>query len=119
MPGNVLKQAERALSDLDADTLVSLYADTFLFEDTSAGLRIQTKQALKEYFDSLFAWPSVKFSAVRFFGMGDRCAGQWTWEGISRQSGATFAIRGASLFRLTGDTIAEEIIFYDPRKAYA
>jgi hypothetical protein len=28
-------------------------------------------------------------------------------------------IRGASLFRLAGNTIAEEIIFYDPRKAYA
>ena len=119
MPGNVLERTEMALHDLDANALVSLYADTFLFEDTSAGLRIETKQALKEYFDSLFAWPNVKFSDVRFFGMGDRGAGQWTWQGTSRQTGAPFLIRGASLFRLTGSTIAEEIIFYDPRKAYA
>ena len=119
MPANVLERAERALSNLDADALVSLYADTFLFEDTPAGLRIETKQALKEYFDSLFAWPNVEFSDVRFFGIADRGAGQWTWRGTSRQTGAPFAIRGASLFRLTRSTIAEEIIFYDPRKAYA
>ena len=51
MPGKVLGRAERALRDLDSDTLVSLYADTFLFEDTSAGLRIETKQGLREYFE--------------------------------------------------------------------
>jgi len=119
MPSTVLERAERALTELDADTLVSLYADTFLFEDTSAGLRIETRQELKEYFDSLFAWPGVSFSDVRFFDMGERGAGQWTWRGTSRKSGALFATRGASLFRITGATIAEEIIFYDPRKAYA
>ncbi|MBM3471113.1 MAG: nuclear transport factor 2 family protein [Armatimonadetes bacterium] len=119
MPVNVLERAKRALIDLDARALVSLYADTFLFEDISAGLRIETKQALKEYFDSLFAWPNVEFSDVHFFGIADRGAGQWTWQGTSRQTGTPFAIRGASLFRLTGSTIAEEIIFYDPRKAYA
>lgn len=119
MPSTVLERAERALCELNADTLVSLYADTFQFEDTSAGLRIETKQELKEYFDSLFAWPNVRFTDVRFFDMGEKGAGQWTWQGTSRKSGAPFAIRGASLFQITGSTIAEEIIFYDPRKALA
>ncbi|MDR7492537.1 MAG: nuclear transport factor 2 family protein [Armatimonadota bacterium] len=118
MSGTVLELAEKALVALDSIGLASLYADDFAFEDTSAGIRITTKDALIAYFDRLFAWPDVRFSNVSFFTAGDRGAGQWTWEGKS-QSGARFTIRGASLFRLKGATIAEEIVFYDPRPAYA
>lgn len=119
MPTSVLDLAEDALVALDSQGLVSLYASEFTFEDTSAGLRIDTKEALIDYFDQLFALPNVKFSNVSFFAAGDRGAGQWTWEGKSGQSGTPFAIRGASLFRLKGATIAEEILFYDPRPADA
>ncbi|MDQ7850127.1 MAG: nuclear transport factor 2 family protein [Armatimonadota bacterium] len=119
MSTTVLELAEQALVALDSIGLASLYADDFAFEDTSAGVRITTKDALIDYFDQLFAWPDVKFSNVSFFTAGDRGAGQWTWEGKSTQSGTPFTIRGASLFKLKGSTIAEEIIFYDPRPAYA
>ena len=119
MSTSVLESAEKALVALDTKGLTSLYADDFAFEDTSSALRIDTKDALIDYFDQLFALPGVKFSNVSFFTAGDRGAGQWTWEGKSRRSGTPFAIRGASLFRLKGTTIVEEIIFYDPRPAYA
>ncbi len=118
MPRHVLKLAERALIGLSSRELASLYATDFAFEDTSVGLRIDTRAALIDYFDQLFAWPEVSFSNVSFFAAGDRGAGRWTWEGKSRLSGAHFAIRGASLFRLKGNTITEEIIFYDPRPAH-
>ncbi len=119
MSTSVLELAEKALVALDAKSLTSLYGEDFAFEDIPAGLRISTKEALADYFDQLFAWPDVKFSNVSFFTSGDRGAGQWTWEGRSRQSGTPFAIRGASIFRLKGGSIAEEIIFYDPRPAYS
>jgi hypothetical protein len=119
MPTHVLELAEKALVALNSKQLASLYAADFVFEDTSAGLRIDTKPALIHYFDQLFALPEVKFSNVSFFSAGDRGAGQWTWEGRSRQSAARFAVRGASLFKLKGDTIVEEVIFYDPRPAQA
>ncbi len=119
MPTHVLELAEKGLVGLNSRTLASLYGDEFTFEDTSAGLRIQTKEALIDYFDRLFAMPEVKFSNVSFFNAGNRGAGQWTWEGRSSQSGTPFAVRGASLFTLTEDAITEEIIFYDPRPAHA
>lgn len=81
MPTHVLELAERALVNLDSKALVSLYADKFVFEDTSEGLRIETKEALSSYFERLFGLPEVKFSGVSFFSAGDRGAGQWTWEG--------------------------------------
>ena len=119
MPTHVLELAEKALASMDSKALTSLYADRFLFEDTSAGIRIETKEALKGYFDRLFGLPEVKLSNVSFFSSEDRGAGQWTWEGRSSRSGTPFAVRGASLFKLAGDMIEAEVIFYDPRPADA
>jgi ketosteroid isomerase-like protein len=119
MPSGVLQRAEKALVSLDAEALVSLYAGDFLFEDTSTGDRITSRDELKVYFERLFATPDVSFSEVSFFSVGERGAGQWIWEGSSRQSRHAFAIRGASLFKLGDDRITEEIIFYDPKPAFS
>lgn len=119
MSSDVLSRAEKALASMDTKSLVSLYADDFVFEDTSSGDRITTKEDLRAYFDRLFSMPDVTFSEVSFFNIVDRGAGQWTWRGSSLQSGQAFAVRGASLFKLEGDSIKEEVIFYDPRSAYS
>jgi steroid delta-isomerase-like uncharacterized protein len=116
---DVLRQAEKALVALDTKALVSLYASDFLFEDTSSGDRITDKDELKAYFNRLFSLPDVNFSNVNFFGLGERAAGQWTWGGSSLQSAQRYSIRGASVFKIEGDRIKEEIIFYDPRSAYS
>lgn len=118
MDSDVLQQAERALVALDTEALVSVYAADFIFEDTASGDRITGRDELKAYFDRLFSMPDVNFSDVSFFGLGDRAAGRWTLEGTSLQSGQRYSIRGASLFKLEGNRIKEEIIFYDPRSAY-
>jgi steroid delta-isomerase-like uncharacterized protein len=119
MASDVLRQAESAPEALDSKALVSLYADDFLFEDTASGDRITDKDELESYFDRLFSLPDVSFSSVSFFGLGEGAAGQWTWGGSFLQSGQRYSIRGASLFRIEGDKIKEEIIFYDPRSAFS
>ena len=119
MPSDVLQLAGKALAALDTQSLVSLYADEFLFEDTSSGARLTTKEELRAYFDTLFSLPNVSFSEVSFFRMRNMGAGRWTWGGTSRQSGAEFTVSGASLFKLDEDTIVEEAVFYDPRPAYS
>jgi len=113
----VLRQTEQALVSMDAEALVAMYARDFLFEDTASGDRITDREELKDYFERLFSMPDVNFSEVSFFSLGNRGAGRWTWGGISVQSGESYSVRGASLFKLVGDKIKEEIIFYDPRSA--
>lgn len=115
---SVLQKAEQALLEMDAGTLVSLYAGAFVFEDTVTGERITTKEALEAYFERLFSLPQVSFTQVSFFSMGDRGAGRWTWNGRSLKADQAYSIRGASLFKLQGDRIKEEIIYYDPRPAF-
>ncbi len=114
----ILQQGEKALTGLNAEELVALYAPDFLLEDIASGNRISNKADLREYYDRLFALPDVSFTDVSFFALGEKAAGQWTWCGRS-QSGEKYAIRGASLFKLGEDGIREETLYYDPRPAVA
>jgi steroid delta-isomerase-like uncharacterized protein len=118
MEVEVLKRAEEALVSLDAEELVSLYADDFVLEDTSSGDTITNKKELREYYERLFSLPEVRFINVTFFRCGDCGAGEWTWSGRSLGSGKDYSIKGASIFSLGEDEIKSESIFYDPRKAY-
>ena len=113
---DLLKKAAKALTNLDAEGLVGLYAAEFVLDDASSGKRITDKNELREYYDRLFAMPDVSFTEVDFFSLGESAAGQWTWGGVS-QSGEKYAIRGASIFKLGKDGVREEILFYDPRAA--
>jgi len=118
MGSNVLLMAKEALISLDSESLVSLYSNDFIFEDTSYGEVLTDKEALRVYFDRLFSLPDVGFSDVTFFSCGDRGAGEWIWSGKSLQSGSDFTIRGASIFVLEKNRIKSETLFYDPRPAY-
>lgn len=118
MVTKVLKLAEDALVNLNAEALISLYSETFVFEDTSSGDYITDKEKLREYFDRLFALPEVMFSDVKFFARGDQGWGEWTWSGKSLKSDLDYSVRGASLFVLSEGKIKRETIFYDPRPAY-
>lgn len=111
----LLRQAEQALMELDAESIVALYSPDFIFEDIASGERITNKPVLRAYFDRLFALPDVSFTEVTFFSMGNRAAGRWTWSGSSLQSGDKYAIRGASLFKVGEGGIEEEMVYYDPR----
>jgi len=111
----ILQKAARALADLDAETLVSVYSANFLFEDTTSGDRIEDKAKLHEYFDQLFSLPNVSFTNVDFFAAGKLGAGTWTWSGKSLKTGLSYTIRGASIFKLVDDGIGQETIYYDPR----
>jgi hypothetical protein len=114
---DVLERASKALIDLDAEVLVSLYDDHFVYEDSVTGERITDKKALKEGFQRLFSMPDVKFSEVEIFYTGERGAGKWTWSGKSTKTDQPFSIRGASLFKLHNNRIKEEIVYYDPGPA--
>lgn len=112
-----LQRAVAALQALDAEQLVSLYADSFTFEDPALGEVISGRTRLRAYFESLFALPGVSFSDADVFSSGDRGAARWTWSGTNPRTGRHFAIKGASLFEVGPDGITRETIFYDPSPA--
>ena len=113
----ILTRAATALSELNANGLVDCYASSFKLVDVPSGSVRTEKEQLQNYYEALFSMKDVQFTDVDFFCMGDRAAGEWTWHGRSSVSGDQFAIRGASLFKLSEEGIVEEILFYDPRPA--
>ena len=105
MNGDHLAAAAAALEALDAESLVGLYADGFVFEDIPSGETITTREGLAGYFEGLFSLPDVSFSGVDFFRSGGRGAGTWVWSGTNR-NGESFSVRGASVFDLTAEGAA-------------
>jgi hypothetical protein len=63
----VLRDAKKALEECNTDRIVEIYADSFLFEDTSLKETINDRTLLREYFQQLFSLPEVRFSDIRIF----------------------------------------------------
>lgn len=105
MTTDILHQAEKALADMNTESMINLYSEDFKFEDTTSGVVITNQGELREYFNRLFSLPDVSFTEVNFLGFGDRAAGEWTWSGSSKGSGQEYSIRGASLFKIKNNRI--------------
>lgn len=117
MSAKVLQDAKEALEGLNTDKIIEIYADRFLFEDTSARERITDRKALKEYFQRLFTMPQVSFSEFRIFEAECFAVIEWTWGGVKRTSGEPFRVRGASVVELSQGKVSRESIYYDPTPA--
>lgn len=117
MTSPALLHAKQALEQLDAEKIVSAYADPFVFEDVPSAERITDHAGLREYFERLFRLPGVAFHDIRVLPAETFAALEWTWSGTRRSSAGTYRIRGASVIELRGGKIARETIYYDPREA--
>ena len=117
MSGKALKEAKEALEGLDADRIVNVYANEFLFEDSSSKECITDRKALREYFQQLFALPQVSFSDIRIFEAGSFATIEWIWSGVKRDTGKPYRVKGASVIELREGKISRETIYYDPRPA--
>jgi len=115
MKSPYLERAKHALQDLDADTIVSVYAEPFLFEDIPSDQKIVNIEDLRAYFQALFALPNVAFSDIKAYESEEFAVLEWTWSGTNRSSGEAYKVRGASVIELRNGRLARETIYYDPR----
>jgi steroid delta-isomerase-like uncharacterized protein len=114
---DIFQRVTAALESLDTETLVSCYADEFLFEDIPSNEVITNKEELRAYFQRLFSLPNVRFSNASFFACEDKGAGEWIWSGTKPSSGVEFSVRGASIIELQDGKISRETLYFDPRPA--
>ena len=117
MPANLLRAAKEALEGLDTNKIVEIYAKNFLFEDTSSGEQITDREALRKYFQQLFALPQASFTDIRVYEAECFAVLEWTWGGVSSTSGEPFNVRGASVIELSDGKVIRESIYYDPKPA--
>jgi len=119
MSAKVLQDAKEALEGLNTDKIIEIYADRFLFEDTSSKEQITDRVSMRQYFQQLFSLPQVSFSEIRIFEAERFAVIEWTWGGVKRTSGEPFRVRGASVFELSDGKVSRESIYYDPTPALA
>ena len=117
MTAKILLDAKRALEDRNTEKIMEIYADKFLFEDTSSMQRITTRTSLRSYFDQLFNLPGVCFSDISVFEGNHFAVIEWTWSGLNLMNNTIFHVRGVSIMELSEGKISRESIYYDPRTA--
>jgi hypothetical protein len=117
MSTHTLLDAKDALEGLNTNKILEIYADRFVFEDTTAKLLITDRKRLGEYFQQLFSMPEVSFSDIEIHEAESFAVIEWTWGGVSRTTGAPFRVRGVSVIELEQGKVKRESIYYDPRAA--
>ena len=117
MTAKILLDAKRALEDRNTEKIMEIYADKFLFEDTSSMQRITTRTSLRSYFDQLFNLPGVCFSDIGIFEGNNFAAIEWTWNGLNLMSDNIYHVRGVSIMELSEGKVSRESIYYDPKTA--
>jgi len=115
MLAKVLQDAKEALEGLNPDKIIEIYADEFLFEDTSSKEQIIDRTSLRKYFQQLFALPHVSFSDIRIFEAEYFATIEWTWGGVSPITRELYRVRGASVIELSGGKVIRESLYYDPK----
>jgi hypothetical protein len=119
MSTHTLLDAKKALEGLNTNKILEIYADRFVFEDTTAKLLINDRKRLGEYFQQLFSMPEVSFSDIEIHEAESFAVIEWTWGGVNQATGETFHVRGASILELEDNKVRRESIYYGPRPASA
>jgi ketosteroid isomerase-like protein len=107
-PLEVIENFGAAWAAHDLDAALALVTEDCVFDNTSPppdGARYVGRDALRGAWQPIFDNPNSRFEAEETFAAGDRVVQLWryTWGGGH--------VRGADVFRLRGDKIAEKLSY--------
>ena len=105
----------------DIDALLALFLDDCVYEDVTMGVVNHGKDELRTFAAGLrTASPDFRVEINAMFGEGENAAAAWTMSGTQKgdwpempASGKAFTVRGATLFRVSGDRLAEVHDYWD------
>jgi ketosteroid isomerase-like protein len=93
----------------DVDTLMTLFTDDCIFENTSPfpdGARYEGQAAVRAFWEEFFAGsPNAHFEAEESFASGDRCVVRW------RYTWGDGHIRGVDIFKVRDGKVAEKFAY--------
>ncbi|KPK67102.1 hypothetical protein AMJ87_13920 [candidate division WOR_3 bacterium SM23_60] len=113
MPTDVNRIAQglaAAWSSVDAEKIVSFFADDCVFEDVCVGYVCHGKEELKNRANAIFAKVlDLKLEIKSLFANGEWIGCEWIETGT--QTGKRFSVRGASIVQLRDGKIIRESIY--------
>ena len=105
----------------DLDRVLALYSDDPAYEEVTLGEVHRGRAAVRAFFAGGFAaFPDLRFELLSAFVAGERAAAEWTMSGTHDgdftglpATHKPFAVRGASVFELAGDTLHRQRDYWD------
>ena len=114
-----MTEATRALIDAyneawnrqDLDTVASMHADEIVFENHTAGERVEGAAAVRAHIGGIFErWPSLRFRGRRSYVADDFVVGEWTASAV-RPDGVTIEWDGVDVFPIRGGKILRKDVY--------
>ena len=105
----VIERFNEVFNQHDVDTLMTLFTDDCVFENTSPfpdGARYEGQAAVRAFWQEFFdGSPNAHFEAEELFASQDRCVVRW------RYSWGDGHIRGVDIFKVRDGKVAEKLAY--------
>lgn len=95
----------------DLDALAAFHAPDIVFENHTAGERVEGAEAVRAHIAGIFErWPSLRFSGRRFYAADDFAVSEWT-ASATRPDGTQIEWDGVDVFPLRDGKIARKDVY--------
>jgi ketosteroid isomerase-like protein len=95
----------------DLDALASFHDPDIVFENHTAGERVEGADAVRDHIAGIFErWPSLRFTGRRFYASADFAVSEWTARAM-RPDGTWIEWDGVDVFPLRDGKIARKDVY--------
>jgi steroid delta-isomerase-like uncharacterized protein len=107
----LIDRYNQAWNDQDLDTISSLHAPDVVFENHTAGERVEGAEAVRAHIGGIFErWPDLRFSGRRLYVAEDFAVSEWTAT-ATRGDGARIEWDGIDVFPMRDGLIARKDVY--------
>jgi steroid delta-isomerase-like uncharacterized protein len=101
----------------DVDAIVALHAPGMVFENHSAGERVEA-DAVREHIATIFEnWPDLTFRSRRLYARDGLVVSEWTATATRQETGERLEWDGIDVFPFEGGLIARKDVYSTAHRA--
>jgi uncharacterized protein (TIGR02246 family) len=107
----LIDRYNQAWNEQDLDTIASLHAPDVVFENHTAGERVEGAEAVRAHIGGIFErWPDLRFRGRRLYVAEEFAVSEWTAT-ATRSDGARIEWDGVDVFPIRGGLIARKDVY--------
>ena len=96
----------------DLDAIHALHAPDIVFENFTAGERVEGADAVREHIGTIFRnWPDLRFTTRRLYARDSLVVCEWTAEATHQASGKRVSWKGVDVFPFENGLIKRKDVY--------
>jgi ketosteroid isomerase-like protein len=100
-----------AWNDHDLDAITALHSPAIVFENHTAGERVEGAAAVAEHIGGILSrWPDLRFRTQRLYAREDFAACEWV-ASATAPDGRSLEWDGVDLFPISGERVARKDVY--------